>query len=347
MPDIFQLTSWPAFWLAYWVHDLDPFIFTVEMGGNTIGPRWYGLGYVAGFVLSWFLLRKLSRENRFPVPENQLADFVMYASIFGVLLGGRLGSMLFYDLDSFIGDPMSIFRVWEGGMSSHGGILGLMIFLAVYARLKQVNWVALGDGVVAVAPVGILLVRLANFINGELYGRPTEVPWAVKFPGEIATNFSPLEYQGVMQTANQIQPGITNVQELSQAAAANEQLHELLENVLTPRHPSQLYEAFLEGLVLFVILWIVVGRFRPPVGLATGLFFTVYAIFRIAVENVREPDVGVAFTLGLTRGQFLSVFMIFVGAGFLIYAWRNAKEGRTLVKESEAVRSSASSESET
>jgi phosphatidylglycerol:prolipoprotein diacylglycerol transferase len=239
--------------------------------------------------------------------------------------------MLFYDLENFLQNPLTFFHVWEGGMSSHGGILGLMIFLLVYAWIKKVNWVALGDGVAAVAPVGIFLVRIANFINGELYGRATHVGWAVQFPSEIVTQvtlFPPERQQEIFFRANQIEPGIENIGDMANAAQSNPQLAAYLHEILTPRHPSQLYEAFLEGAVLFAILWVLMTRFRPPTGVVTGLFFILYATFRILVENVREPDIGIEFTLGLTRGQFLSTFMIVIGAAFLGYAWFQWKHGK-------------------
>src|SRR5579864_2232751 len=168
-------------WLAYYVHHLDPFI--LRLSGD-IGIRWYGTAYLAGFVAAFFLLKWLARKGYGPLAESQVADFIFFAAVFGVLIGGRLGYVLFYR-PQMIFHPLEIFQVWDGGMASHGGILGLVIFSFIYARRHHISWTGIGDNVVAVAPLGLMFGRLANFINGELYGRPTTVPWAMQFPSEL------------------------------------------------------------------------------------------------------------------------------------------------------------------
>ena len=167
--------------LAYYLHNFDPFIF--RLWGN-VGPRWYGMAYVLAFFVAYLLLRVLSRRGYLDLPESVLGDFVTWVALFGVMVGGRLGYVFFYKPE-MLRDPLSILRVWEGGMSSHGGILGIVIFTLIYSRRHKLPWTNPGDSLCVAAPIGLFLGRCANFINGELYGRVTSVPWAVQFPKEL------------------------------------------------------------------------------------------------------------------------------------------------------------------
>jgi len=278
---------------AFYFNDLSPYI--VEFG-NGFGLRWYGIAYLAAFLLAWLLYRYLAKKGFSDLKPAQVGDFIFAAAVFGVLLGGRIGYVLFYQPQMLTEDPLSIFKVWEGGMSSHGGILGLIIFTLVYARIKKVSWLNIGDNLVVVSPIGLFLGRCANFINGELYGRVSQVPWAVYFPRELP---------GVDEAAMEV---------FRTDPVERARVIEMLE----PRHPSQLYEAFVEGALLFAVLWWLRTRCRVPDGALTGWFFVLYAIGRIGVEFFREPDA--PEILAMSRGQFYSIFMILIGLAFLWYA---------------------------
>jgi phosphatidylglycerol:prolipoprotein diacylglycerol transferase len=233
------------------------------------------------------------------------------------MIGGRIGYVIFYKPEMFR-EPLSILRVWEGGMSSHGGIIGVVLFSLVYARRHKIPWTNLGDNVVVVAPIGLGLGRLANFINGELYGRIANFPWAMQFPKELLEPANAAEAGRALVACQQIDPSLSSVEAVVQAVHTNPQIATVLRGILTPRHPSQLYEAFLEGLLLFAIMWFVRTRTRTPNGLLTGLFMCCYAIFRIVVEYFREPD---APMIGaFTRGQFFSFFLIAIGVAFIVAA---------------------------
>jgi phosphatidylglycerol:prolipoprotein diacylglycerol transferase len=302
--------------LAVYVHDMSPFL--VRFGGN-IGLRWYGLAYVGAFLCAWGIMRALARRKLGPLHLNQTSDFITWTAMFGVLLGGRLGYVLFYGFDHFLRDPLYVFRVWEGGMASHGGVLGIMIFTWWYSRKHRCSWTGLGDNLVVAATPGLFLGRIANFINGELYGRPSDVPWAVVFPKEVLEVDTPAAGRVWARIAEAL-PGTSDLAAVVQTSPRPEEINRILAEELAPRHPSQLYEGMLEGLVLFAILWLVRTRFRTPNGLVTGLFFVLYAIFRIVVEQFREPDApGIAM---FTRGQFLSLFMLVAGAAFILAALR-------------------------
>jgi phosphatidylglycerol:prolipoprotein diacylglycerol transferase len=258
-----------------------------------IGPiaiRWYALGYIGGILLGWLYARALIKKEKLwggpaAVTLPQMDDFILWVTI-GIILGGRTGYVLFYNLPFFIQHPLQIFELWNGGMSFHGGFLGCVAAVMLFARKNGISILSLGDITCGVAPIGIFLVRLTNFINGELWGRPADagVPWAMVFP-----NGGPL-----------------------------------------PRHPSQLYEAGLEGILLFVILAVMIrmGALKRP-GLILGSFIAMYAIARIISEFFREPDPQLGFLWGgLTMGMLLSVPMIIAGAILMVMAWRRTPPNR-------------------
>ena len=300
--------------LAFYLHNLDPFIFHVTA---TFGPRWYGMAYVMAFICGYALLAWLSKRGYADLHRAQVGDFITWAALFGVMMGGRLGYVLFYK-PQMLAHPLSILKIWEGGMSSHGGIIGLVLFTLYYARKYKISFLNLGDNLGVVAPIGLFFGRCANFINGELYGRPTNVAWAVEFPKELLESGNVAQSDKALALAQQIDPGLHSVDNVIAAAQSNPQIEQILRTVLTPRHPSQLYEALVEGVLLFLILWIVRTKTRQPNGVITGLFLVCYSILRIVVENFREPD---APMIGMfTRGQFFSFFLIALGLAFIVAA---------------------------
>lgn len=298
--------------LAFYVHDLSPFL--IHFGGN-FGIRWYGLAYILAFLFGTLLYRHLAKKGYSDLTPDQVTDFITWGALFGVVLGGRLGYMLFYDLDAFLQNPLLLFRVWQGGMSSHGGIIGLALYSLWYARRHHVSWLNLGDNLVVVAPIGLFLGRCANFINGELFGRATTVAWAMQFPKELF--FLPPGFvTATLQDTAAINPQFCTVDAVVAGVASSPALHDYLATILTPRYPSQLLEAALEGGVLFALLWILRTRYRLPNGILTGVFFIAYAFLRIAGELFREPD---APLVGLfTRGEFFSFFLIVIGIAFVM-----------------------------
>ncbi len=302
--------------LAYFLHTFSPFI--VEFR-NGIGLRWYGLAYVAAFLLGYWLYHWLAQRGYTDLPAEKVGDFITWAAVFGVMLGGRLGYILFYDFREMMSHPAQMLKVWEGGMSSHGGILGLVLFTLYWSRRHRVSWTSLGDCLVVVAPIGLFLVRIANFINGELYGRVATVPWAVQFPSEM------LEHPELAAQAGA--DGLTTASDLIAMARIDPDVAARLRLILPPRHPSQLYEALLEGVVLFTALWLLRTRARVPRGVLTGAFFILYAALRIVGELFREPDpkwhVG-----AISAGQFLSLFMFAIGGIFIAWGWRTRQYER-------------------
>jgi phosphatidylglycerol:prolipoprotein diacylglycerol transferase len=252
-----------------------------------IGPfaiRWYALSYVVSLLLGWWLARQLCRYEwlwgrKPPLNDQGVDDFLLYMAC-GIVLGGRLGYVLFYNPSYYAANPLEALAIWHGGMSFHGGLLGCVLALVLLARRYKAGLYELFDLGAAVAPIGLFFGRIANFVNGELWGRPTDVSWAMIFP-----------------------------------LAGPE-----------PRHPSQLYQAMLEGLVLFAIMMITVrlGGFKRP-GLVSGLFLIAYGVFRSVGEHFRQPDAQIGFLAGgLTMGTLLSVPMVALGAAFLVRAWRKA-----------------------
>lgn len=326
-----------TFVLANYVHDLSPTLF--ELGPLKL--RWYGLAYVMGFLVAYWILLHLSRKKLWIVPEDKVADVVTFTAFFGVFLGGRVGYVLFYMIpeqgwEVLWSDPLTIFKVWEGGMSSHGGILGIFFFTLFYAWKNRLSWPGVGDGIVVVAPLGIFFGRIANFINGELYGTKTGSSWGVKFPMSLyePEDVDRLDH-AVMQAA-MVSEEVGNLLAQENATAygifpqvveisrRDPQVLEAIGQHIDARHASQLYEGFLEGAFLFGLLY-AVRVFFPKLGhgVITGLFFVLYAIFRISVETVREPDA--EKIMGVTKGQFYSVFMIVIGVCFL---WWGLRKGR-------------------
>lgn len=334
--------------LAVYVHDMDPVIWEIT---EKIKLRWYGLSYVMGFAAAYFILLRLARRDLWMVPEKKVGDLVTFTAIFGVFLGGRIGYVLFYmiprdGIEPILENPATIIAVWDGGMASHGGILGIMAVTLVFARKNGWSWPAVGDGFSIVAPLGVFFGRLANFINGELYGTLTDSNkwWAVKFPSSLyEPGFSDARQKALEQAAvadfekagkllgpygNQFGeyelPRQVFEQKLMPIARDNPEVLKAIADHTPARHPSQLYEGILEGLVIFGVLYAM--RVLCPKlwnGVITAVFFIFYAVFRILVEGVRQPDA--EKILGMTKGQFYSTFMIVIGSAFLVYAWRTKK----------------------
>ena len=252
-----------------------------------IGPlavRWYGISYVLSFIAGWFGLRWRARKAGSPIAPIEVEDLVFHVSL-GVIIGGRIGYvllyMVFYELQTLLAEPWKIFYLWEGGMSFHGGLIGVIVALALFARRRKHGFFVVADFVAPWITPGLLFVRIANFVNGELWGKVTDVPWAVVYRGQ-------------------------------------------------PLHPSQLYEALLEGLVLFLILVPWTRKPRPPMAVS-GLFLLLYGTFRIAVEFVRVPDDGTYLAFGwVTRGILYSVPMVILGAVLLVLAYRRPPQGKAV-----------------
>lgn len=255
---------------------IDPIIFSL----GPLSVRWYGLMYLIAFVLANWLANRAADKPGSGWTREQVSDLMFYGFL-GVVLGGRVGYVLFYQFGAWLDDPAYLFRIWEGGMSFHGGVLGVLSAMAIFARKTGKNFLQLGDFVVILLPLGLGAGRIGNFINAELWGRTTDVPWAVLFPNA-----------GTL-----------------------------------PRHPSQLYEFLLEGLVLFVMLvWY--RRQQPPAGAVGGLFLLGYGCFRFFVEFFREPDAHLGLlSLGMSMGQWLCVPMILTGLALIIWGYQRRARG--------------------
>lgn len=308
--------------LAYYLHDLSPQVVRL-FGGFAI--HWYGLAYVLGFYLTYLVMRFLARRGLSELKPDQTADFITLVAFFGVVLGGRLGYMLFYNFNEFIREPWIFFLLHKGGMASHGGIAGVVLFTLWYARKHRLSWTGLGDTLVCGAPLGVFLGRIANFINGELFGRVTTVPWAVKFPTELHHKDYLVQGGKPVDVPEQLQSSPEIIEWFERTGGGRAELEALLH----PRHPSQIYEALGEGLFITIILLAIRLKFpRLPHGVLTALFFLLYAVARISLENLRQPDDGASPIWGLTKGQFLTVFMVFIGLAFLVYALVARRRGR-------------------
>ncbi len=255
--------------------DINPI--ALELGPLKI--HWYGLMYLIAFTLAWYLGRLRARKADSGWHEDEVGDFMFYGAL-GVILGGRIGYMLFYDFSNFIQHPLTLFKIWQGGMSFHGGLVGSMLALWYYARKTKRTFFQVADFVVPLFPLGYAAGRLGNFINGELWGRVTDMPWGMVF----------------------------------------------LHVDTQPRHPSQLYQMFLGGIVIFIVMWIYTGKKRPQMA-TSGLFLILFGCYRIFVEFFRQPDKQLGFIAfdWLTMGQLLSVPMVLAGAYLLWLAYNKAK----------------------
>lgn len=249
--------------------DIDPIIFAL----GPIKVRWYGLMYVIGFLLAWWLARRLAAKSWSIIKPEQVDDLLFYGML-GVIIGGRVGYALFYGFDQLTSDPLYLLKITEGGMSFHGGLAGVMTAMWLYSRKIGVGVWSVLDFAAPITPLGLLFGRIGNFINGELWGKPTDLPWGFDVGGRVL-------------------------------------------------HPSMLYEAILEGLVLFVILWLFSSKQRPTMA-ASGLFLALYGVFRFAIEFVRVPDSHLGYLAldWLTMGQILSLPMIILGTTLLALAYR-------------------------
>ena len=251
--------------------DIDPIAFSI----GPLAVRWYGLMYLAGFAIGWWLGLRRIKQGAAPITRQQLDD-LLFLIVLGVILGGRLGYVLFYKPGYYASHPLEIFAIWQGGMSFHGGLLGVMLAMVFAARRSKVDWLRLMDFLAPLCPPGLAAGRLGNFINGELPGRVTDLPWGMVFRG---------------------------------AGDA-------------PRHPSQLYQFALEGVVLFVLLWWFSSKPRPR-GQVSAMFLLGYGVLRFIAEFGREPDAFLGYlALGLTMGQWLCLAMIVAGAGLLAWSRR-------------------------
>jgi len=299
---------------AYYLDNFSPFL--VKFGSN-FGIRWYGFSYLLAFFCGFLLLRWLAQRRYCELAPEKVGDYILFASL-GVVIGGRLGFVLFYRFAQVLTDPLFVLRVWDGGMSSHGGMIGLTLATFLYARRQGISWLGLADNIAVVAPVGLFLGRCANFINGELYGRVTNVPWAMQFPKEALD--LPEVGARVLAAVHAVRPDVDDMGAVIAQARGDHFLQTIFHQILTPRHPSQLYEALLEGAFLFTCLWLLRVRTKPPRGMLAGVFLLLYAFVRVIVENFREPDA--PLTGPFTRGQTLSVLLIVGGICFVAYALR-------------------------
>ncbi len=275
--------------MTHYIHNINPIVFEI---GGPLAIRWYGLSYLLGFVASIFLLRHWSRRGEFDVPEKEVSNFVVLLAFFGVFIGGRLGYVLLYGFGTFLSDPMYAFRVWEGGMASHGGFVGVILCILWYARKHKHSFWNLTDQMAATTSLGLAFGRLANFINGELWGRVSDVKWAVIFPQQLGMHYG-----------HYSQPEIEALVETGRLEA---------------RHPSQLYQAFTEGLLVFGIMMLLRNtKWGKQSGALSASYLILYALARISMEFFREPDNTIYFGW-LTKGQLYSALMI-IGAGVILW----------------------------
>ena len=318
--------------LAAWLHDIDPFVFRVT---DDFGPRWYGMAYIVGFVAAWLLFRTLAKRGKALLEPVQAFDLV-FAIAIGVLLGGRLGYILIYQPSLLVELTASapwwgVLRINQGGMASHGGMVGVILACAWYGRRIKVPALHLLDLVALAAPIGLFAGRIANFINGELLGKIVANPgepspwWSVKFPQEILTDHASgrtpeqeyellrlLETQAIAADGNDLVPAAARTIEGVQRG--DSQLAEQLAPLLSARAPSQLFQALAEGLILFAVLWVIWAAPRKP-GVVGSWFLICYGALRVVTEVWRLPDDHLAnpLLLGMSRGQWLSAAMVLIG----------------------------------
>lgn len=293
---------------------IEPEIFSVQVFGITLALRWYAMAYILGILIAWWMAARAVRNAALwhgpaPASEEQIGDLITWV-IVGIIVGGRLGFVLFYEPAYYLANPAEIPAIWQGGMAFHGGLLGVACAAFYYARSQGIDMLSLADVMAYATPPALALGRIANFINAELWGRPTDVPWGVVFPGTAAQDCpGPVGLVGTIE-------------------------------VVCARHPSQLYEAFLEGVLLSAVLvWLVYRRraFMRP-GFALGVFLAGYGLARFCVEYFRQADAGfitaenpsgwvvsltsMGIPAGVTMGQLLSLPMIVLGVGFLAWSVR-------------------------
>lgn len=273
--------------------DIDP----VMLSLGPVKLHWYGMMYLVGFAAAWGLGRWRANQPHNSFTTKQIDDLLFYCAM-GVIVGGRLGYILFYNFASWMADPLQLLRVWEGGMSFHGGLLGVIIAVWLFARKEHKTFFEITDFIAPLVTIGLGTGRLGNFINGELWGRPTDLPWAMQV--------SCSEFASLCQDKLGLAPGAL---------------------LTPPLHPSQLYEALLEGLVLFLILWFYSSKPRPRMAVS-ALFLIGYGSFRFIVELVRMPDAHIGYLAGgwFTMGQLLTLPMILLGFGLLITAYQRNHE---------------------
>ncbi len=326
--------------LATYIHHLDPII--VAIPGTPLALRWYGLAYVAGFILGYLVLLWLSKRDLYCIKGEKLGDFITTVCILGVLAGGRLGEFFFYwlpeqGLSGLLADPTWVFRVWEGGMASHGGIIGVLLVALWYAHKNKLSFPAVLDGLAIVSPLGLCFGRIANFINGELYGRVADAASAIamKFPLELYSLSAAKRaeaYAAVLRVSPEPippfmegNPAYSPWARMIELSQNHEAVREALGQFLAPRYPSQLFEALGEGALIFLVLFTLRLLWKKaPSGIFCALFAFLYAAARIVSEFFKEPDAPMWGSI--TRGQYLSVGIALLGLGFLIYALRHRKQ---------------------
>ena len=271
-----------------------PSIDPVAIALGPVKVHWYGLMYLFAFASAWWLGRRRAAMANSPIRPEQIDDLIFYGAL-GVVLGGRIGSVIFYNFDSFLQDPLYLFKIWEGGMSFHGGFVGVLVAMEVFRRKLGCKFFELTDFIAPLVPLGLAAGRFGNFMNAELWGAPGKVPWAMKLPCEQFPPDRYIDFAGPL--------------------------------CFSARHPTQLYEMLLEGILLFLALWLISAKPRP-VMTVSGYFLLLYGLARSSVEFIRLPDAHIGYLMNtewLTRGIVLSVPMIIVGVILLILANRGAK----------------------
>ena len=277
--------------MTHYIHNINPIVLNLP---GELAIRWYGISYLLGFVACILMLRSWAKKGEFEVQAKEVSNFVVLLAFFGVFLGGRLGYVLLYGFDTFLKDPLYLFRVYEGGMASHGGFIGVILFILWYARKHKYSFWNLTDYMAITASLGFAFGRLANFINGELWGRISDVKWAIIFPQELGLHYGQYDL-----------PMIGRFVE---------------EGKLMPRHPSQLYQAFTEGFLVFALMMLLRNTaWGKRSGALSTSYLVLYALARISMEFFREPDHGEFFIAWITKGQFYSALMIL---GALIIGWK-------------------------